>query len=107
MAREHETERPRFYRSFVYDRDAGGNALLLAEGYESVRRGAEMVRPNMDAVPDAPLPPGLELRPSSADQARALWDADIEIFRDHWGEVDDTPEAFAAFLGGPHFDPSL
>jgi mycothiol synthase len=105
IAAEHVTDRPRYYFSFVYDRDPGGMALLQSAGYQSVRRGAEMIRPTLDEIPDAPLPDGLELRPGSADQARAVWDANLEIFRDHWGR-NDTPEGFTRFLGEPRFDPS-
>ncbi len=48
-----------------------------------------MVRPDMEDIPDAPLPDGLEMRPVTPDQYRTLWEADREAFRDHWGFNED------------------
>jgi mycothiol synthase len=107
IAADQETDRPRYYEAFVYDGDAGGLALLASAGYAVVRRGAEMVRPSLADVPTVAMPTGLTLRPASAGDARAVWDADTEIFRDHWGFVDDSAEGFAAFVGSPKFDPSM
>ncbi len=101
------TDRPRHHASALYDTDVGGDALLRSEGYEAIRRGAEMVRPDLDAIPDVAPPDGLVLRPGSAEQSRAVWDADVEIFRDHWGAVDESPEGYRRFVESPAFDPSL
>lgn len=107
IAAEQVTDRPRYYFAFVYDSDPGGAALLRSAGYTAVRQGAEMVRPTMAHIPDAPLPEGFEIRPATAADTRAVWDSGIEIFRDHWGTMNDSDEGFAAFSGGPKFDPSL
>ena len=54
--------------------DAGAVALLEGSGYEAVRYFYVMVRPNLDPMPDAPMPAGLEIRRSgrapSADLRR-------------------------------------
>src|SRR5213075_1102520 len=55
IAAGHATDRPRYYYAFVYDGDPGGNALLASAGYAVVRRGAEMVRPTLDDIPEALL----------------------------------------------------
>src|SRR5262245_20465729 len=45
--------------------DPGADALFTGSGYDAVRFGYEMVRPNLDPILDAPLPEGLEIRPVS------------------------------------------
>jgi mycothiol synthase len=107
IAATQQTDRPRYFASFVYDGDRGGLALLSSAGYETVRLGAEMLRPTMADIPDAPLPEGLAFRAASADDARSVWSADAEIFRDHWGTSDESEEGFAKFRNSPSFDPSM
>ena len=107
IAASQETDRLRFHYSFVYDSDGGGLALLSGSGYEVIRRGAEMVRPDLEAIPDVELPPRLAVRSAAASDARPLFDAETEIFRDHWGQNDESEESFAGFVGSPKFDPSL
>jgi ribosomal protein S18 acetylase RimI-like enzyme len=74
--------------------------LLLRHGYQPVRHSFEMVRPNMDAVPDCPLPPGIELRPIEPAQLRAMWDAMQEAFRDHWNCI-PREQGFEAWADDP------
>jgi GNAT superfamily N-acetyltransferase len=63
IAAEHPQDGPRAFESFANDTEAGTIALLDAEGYEAVRHGYTMVRPDLENIPDLPLPPGLEVRP--------------------------------------------
>jgi ribosomal protein S18 acetylase RimI-like enzyme len=60
-----------------------------------------MVRPNLEDLPDAPLPDGLEIRPVTPDQLRTIFDAEVEAFRDHWGSTDITEEHFRHFVEDP------
>ncbi len=107
IAAGQSTDRPRILTSFAFDADAGAGVLLLSEEYTVIRRDAEMQRPTLNDIPEAPAPAGIELRLGRAEEARAVWDADVEIFRDHWGAVDDSEAAYARFGADPHFDPSL
>jgi ribosomal protein S18 acetylase RimI-like enzyme len=66
-----------------------------------------MVRPSLADVPAVAMPPGLEIRAVTRSDARAVWDAGAEIFRDHWGATDESEEGFASFVGSPKSDPSL
>ena len=59
--------------------------LLEAHGYQPARFFQVRVRPTLDDLPDFPLPDGLEVRPVRPEQYRAIWDADIDAFHDHWG----------------------
>jgi ribosomal protein S18 acetylase RimI-like enzyme len=96
----------------VYRTDADDHAvetveLLKAEGYLAIEHHAELVRPHLDGIPEAPLPAGLEIRPVTEDQLRAIWEADVEAFRDHWGFVEPTEKDWQAFCEFPLRDESL
>jgi mycothiol synthase len=81
--------------------------LLERSGYSIVRWFFEMVRPTLDGVPDVPLPAALELRPVTREQYPAIWRANREAFRDHWGGSDESEAAMHRFLDAPDADPSL
>jgi GNAT superfamily N-acetyltransferase len=102
-------DRPPLMTTFVNDGDRGGRVLLESAGYEPFRRFFSMVRPDLESIPDAPLPEGLELRPIPRDPAvlRQVFDAANEAFRDHFGWVDDGDESFASFIEDPATDPDL
>jgi len=68
---------------------------------------AEMVRPYVDDLPDHELPEGVALRPVREADIRAIWEADVEAFRDHWGFVEQTQEGYESFRSFPYLDPSL
>ena len=93
--------------AWVTDRNEAATALIRGAGYEPVTYAAEMVRPSVDDLPDYPLPNGLGIRPVSEGQLRAIWEADTEAFRDHWGYVEPTEESYARFLAFPYNDPTL
>ena len=82
-------------------------AFLRASGFEVARWFFEMVRPTLDDVTLSPLPAGLEIRPVSADQHPAIWRANREAFRDHWGGSDESPAAMERLLADPDTDPGL
>ena len=82
--------------------------MLEGAGYELVRWFFDMVRPTLDDAPTAvPLPDGFELRPATREQYPAIWKANREAFRDHWGGADESAAAMERFLGAPEADPSL
>jgi mycothiol synthase len=102
-------DRPFWLTTFVHDGDRGGRVLLESVGYEPFRRFFSMLRPDLEPIPDAPLPDGLEIRPIPRDRAvlRQVFDAAGEAFRDHFGWVDESDEAFASFIEDPATDPDL
>ena len=81
--------------------------LLELRGYKAARYAFEMVRPDLENIPDLPLPPGVEIRPVEQEHMRLIWEASNEAFRDHWGYIPDPWEDFASFLNDPDYDPSL
>jgi mycothiol synthase len=76
-------------------------AMLRERGYEPVRYFFLMVRPHLDDLPDAPLPEGLEIREVQPDQLRAIFDAEVEALRDHWGIGVPTEEDYQQYLTDP------
>jgi GNAT superfamily N-acetyltransferase len=85
-------------RAWVIDRENAARALMEKHGYAPVRYFHEMVRPNLDDIPDAPLPVGLEVRLVQPEHLRAIWEAKVEVFRDHWGEPEHTEDDYLRFL---------
>lgn len=94
-------------RAVAAESDAGHRAVLSEHGFEPIRWSFLMRRPSLDEVPDAPLPEGLELRPVSADQHRAIFEAEVEAFRDHWSAREKTDEDFELMLGRKELDTDL
>jgi ribosomal protein S18 acetylase RimI-like enzyme len=61
-----------------------------------------------DAPALAVFPAGVELRPFIEDEhAKAVWQADNEVFRDHWGSHEFTFEGWSNRFSNPNFDPTL
>lgn len=103
VAASHPADRPKFFQAFTDMSAAGLVALLESEGYAPVRYGYEMVRPSLDDIPDFPLPDGFEIRPALPEHYRAIWDADVEAFLDHWGHVTRTEEDYQGWLENKSF----
>lgn len=103
------SDRPRWLTTFTHDGDVGGRALLEASGYVPFRVFHSMRRPNLEAIPDLPLPGGLEIRPipDTPEAIRAVIAADTEAFRDHFGSVDEPEAVYAMVVGDPDTDVSL
>ena len=89
------------------NRNEAATALIGAAGYEPVTYMAEMVRPSVDDLPDHALPEGVEIRPARDEDLRAIWEADMDAFRDHWGYVEPTEAGYERFLAFPYNDLSL
>jgi mycothiol synthase len=90
------------------DADVPGHAQLAAtRGFRPFRYGFEMRRPVEGPIPDAPLPPGLEVREVRPEQYRAIWDADAEAFRDHFEAARRTEEDFEQWFSSPWLDTTL
>jgi len=100
-------EMPTVYASFVSSTEKDCEALLLENGYHTERFFAEMVRPDLENIPDLPMPQGLEIRPVLPEHHRLIWEASNEAFHDHWGYVPDPWDGWMAWSEGPTFDPSL
>lgn len=98
-----------FLRSTIDNRDEASNTLHKNEGYFSKRYHWRM-EIKLDTLPSAPiLPEGLEFRPFIREEhAEAVWRADNEAFRDHWGSHENSFSEFSRRrFENPNYDPTL
>lgn len=93
--------------SFVADTQTDLEEVLKGEGYEAVRHFYEMVRPDLENIPNVPMPDGLEVRPVQPEQYRTIWEAEVEAFQDHWGAEQVVDEDFQRWQKSNHFQPHL
>jgi ribosomal protein S18 acetylase RimI-like enzyme len=107
IAAEQPGDFKRLVETWVYDSQPGLANIIKREGYEGVRYGFEMVRPNLDNIPDAPMPEGLEIRPVQPEHYRAIWEAEIEAFLDHWGMSEPQEGDYERWLEQTPFEPEL
>jgi mycothiol synthase len=107
IAAGHAHSYPKYFQSQANDKELGTNALLEKAGFQAVRHGFQMVRPDLENIPDLPLPAGMEVRPVRPEDYRKIWDAAIEAFRDHWGFVEPPEAEYQAYLGSRLFQPEL
>ncbi|MBI5840533.1 MAG: GNAT family N-acetyltransferase [Chloroflexi bacterium] len=98
-----------FIQSAMDSKDEEGRNLHKNEGYIPVRYHWRMEIKLEDAPPVPVWPEGVELRPFIREQhERAVWQAQNESFRDHWGSRDVTFEEFThSRFDDPEYDPSL
>ena len=89
IAATHPTGQGQHFECWANKTETHWRALLMDEGYTPVRYGYLMVRPDLENIPDAPLPEGLEVRPVRPEDYWPIWYAAQEAFRDHWGYSDD------------------
>jgi ribosomal protein S18 acetylase RimI-like enzyme len=80
---------------------------LDGHGLEPIRWFFLMRRATLDDIPDAALPDGLEFRPVTPDQHRAIFDAEVEAFRDHWSSREKTDEDLERTLKREELDTDL
>ncbi|HEX7171504.1 MAG TPA: GNAT family N-acetyltransferase [Candidatus Limnocylindria bacterium] len=106
LAATHEADRPRAHGFGTADTSAGAPILAERSGYTPVRWFADMERSLTDELPEVPeLPDGLEIRAVSAADAPAIWRADHDAFRDHWGGFDDSEASYRRWIESPDFQP--
>ena len=100
--------RPRLFGAFTSELRDGAVALLTGAGYRPARFFFDMLRPDLEAIAQPPLPDRLEIRQVSDEAGyRRLFEADLEAFRDHWGGFDGSEASFQQWIAEPTFDPSL
>jgi mycothiol synthase len=92
---------------FAEASEVGHGALLETNGFDRIRWFFLMRRDLAEPVPAAPLPTGLELRPVETGHHRAIFDAEEEAFRDHWGHREKSESDFELTYAREEFDPAL
>ncbi|MEO8273312.1 MAG: GNAT family N-acetyltransferase [Chloroflexota bacterium] len=87
--------------------NAASVAFAQRAGYEPIRYGFQMRRPLDLAIPDVLVPDGIEIRPVLPEHHRAIWDADVEAFRDHFEPREHEEAEYVRFMSDPDLDPSI
>ncbi|MCK5038663.1 MAG: GNAT family N-acetyltransferase [Thermoplasmata archaeon] len=107
IARTHDPAISKFYVSWIPPEAKEWEGLLSSSGYEPIRYSFLMVRPDLENIPDLPLPEGIEIRPVTPDHYRAIWEASREAFSDEWGEPEWQEEWYDRWLKSYYFQPKL
>jgi mycothiol synthase len=107
VAASHPPEVEKRLESWAFTQEASRTALLEANGYAPIRYWFQMDRPSLDDLPQPDFPPGVEVRPVRDDHLREIFEVEVEAFSDHFGGIDDTPEAFQRMVNDPRRDTSL
>lgn len=96
-------------RSGIDNRDPSSHELHQNEGYQPVRYHWRMEIVLDGPPPEPRFPEGIELRPFIKDEHDiAVWQAQNESFRDHWGSHDVSFEEWKhSRFDDPEFDPTL
>jgi GNAT superfamily N-acetyltransferase len=98
---------PAFVSASVHSKMPGLDNLLNTLGYEPVRFEFDMETPNLEHIPDVPMPEGLEVRPAKPEHYHAIWEANGEAFRDHWGATEPDEAEFTGWINHPFNQPEL
>jgi mycothiol synthase len=107
IAAQHPHDMERWFESFSQDTEIENESLMKKEGYEPVRHSYNMVRLDLENIPNLLLPEGLEVRPVKPEHHRAIWDAFQEAFHDHWGFVAQTEEDYQSWRENRNYQPDL
>lgn len=96
-------------RSIIDNRDPLSHELHKNEGYQPLRYHWRMEIVLKEPPAEPKFPDGIELRPFvKGEHDVAVWQAQNEAFRDHWGSHEVTLEEWRhSRFGDPEFDPAL
>ena len=86
---------------------ANESAWLAALGYDAVRYFASLVRPDLEDIPDLPLPDEVEIRAVTPEMLRPIFEAHWENFRGDWDFKEAEEEDFQQFLDDPLRDETM
>ncbi|MGD8758612.1 MAG: GNAT family N-acetyltransferase [Anaerolineales bacterium] len=107
VAAQHPKESPRWLSIWAADSEQKKQTLLRSAGYRPARYFFDMLQCQLDQLPEAPLPSGLEVRPAKPDHYRAIWQALDEAFQDHWGHRPAVEADYQQWIKDRRFQPEL
>jgi mycothiol synthase len=97
------------FESYTNSEDNDWKAVLEREGYVPAMHLFEMVRPDLENIPDSDFPNGVEVRPVKPEDYRVIWDAMKEALRDErfFSQHKYNDKAFEKSMRSPTFTPDL
>lgn len=107
IAASHPKDTPKSFQASTSELEHDWKALLESEGYARVRYSYVMRRPNLDNIPEIPLPAGLEVRPVKPEDYRKVWDADVDACTDCWEPIKVPEEWYLNWRHSHEFQPEL
>jgi ribosomal protein S18 acetylase RimI-like enzyme len=109
VANAHPDELAKVYSTWANDVENDWKSLVIGEGYKPDLHVLEMVRHDLENLPELSLPGGVEVRPVRPEDVRAVWQLTKEAMRDErdYSEEDYDEEHFQAYLKLPTCDPNL
>jgi mycothiol synthase len=108
IATTHPPELAKHFQVKAFELQVDNIRLLERSGYTPVRYFEQLVRPNLDNIPNFALPAGLSVRAAVPEHYRAIWTLVEETFRDCWGCSSFTEASYQAWLADKsHFQPHL
>jgi ribosomal protein S18 acetylase RimI-like enzyme len=103
VARANATDRRSWFANYAFGGDAELNAALAERGYTAVRFDAEMLRPDLENLPDVPAPEGYVLRSPTEAELPAVFAMSVEGFSEHWGQHEADEQNYEAWVEDPRF----
>ncbi len=106
-AEEHDSNYTKYLQMPILDTAENTALLLQNHGYGIYRHGFLLARPDLENIPDYPLPDGLEFRdarPEHFEKIRLAW---AEACNDMRSQIPIAKEEWDMWSKKPSFDPSL
>jgi GNAT superfamily N-acetyltransferase len=103
VAAANPSDRRAWLAGEAFDGDEELEAALPASGYMRVRWGAEMLRPDLDAIEEPVVPDGYTLRTPTAGELPAVFETIVAGFAEHWGEHEADEHQLAEWIEDPRF----
>ncbi len=100
-------EEHRIFQIFCRETEEEAIRLYQENGYHPERYFYDMIRPDLEDIPDLSLPEGVEVREVKPEHYRKVWETDVEAFKDHWGYTDQTDEDYQRWLKWQNLSPDL
>lgn len=109
IADAHPETLAKVYSTWANDVENDWKSLVIHEGYKPDLHVFEMVRHDLENLPELSLPEGVEVRPVRPVDVRAVWQLTKEAMRDEsdYSEEDYDEAHFQAYLKLPTYDPNL
>ena len=103
IASGNPTDRRTWMAQFAFDGDTELEDAIRDAGYVAVRWDAEMLRPSLKQIPDAPLADGYEIRTPTEAELPAVFAMTVEAFAEHWGQSEAGEQRLDEWIESPSF----
>jgi mycothiol synthase len=107
MSASHPSGKKKEIYIWVMETEKDWISILEKAGYRKVRYGFTMLRPDLENIPDIPLPEGIEVRPVKPEHYRKIWDADVKASQDAWLHLKAEEEWYQNWMSSRLFQPDL